>query len=169
MSTFMVMNKPFGSAWAKMTPYLNYCATKGGSLYPSQEERKLYKTAQKAVYQFICRLCDKGFFKVGLNTKINAIDGEEASESDTGNIYYKPKLDEEIKQFLKRIDATASRDTKHRCASCQCTPFSSIPTDEQRRLIEARINSIYITAQSFMQVKIGGGMIVGAKLLGSWL
>ena len=164
MTSLMINNNNFDPTWGKIVSFLN-CGKRGEDLssYYCPKEFKLYGAAQKAVYVFICKLCDKGFFKVGLNTQINALDAEESAENDTGFDHYRPEIDQKIRQFLKKLE-TAPKPISH-CASCQCHPFSAIPTEAQREIVEKEITALYQLAQTFMKQDIGSCMIVGAKLL----
>jgi hypothetical protein len=73
MSKFNILTKDFRSTWSKIEPYTTAVKAKNG--YDAKYET-LLETAQKALYAFVCTLCNGGTFKAGLNRHINALDSE---------------------------------------------------------------------------------------------
>ncbi len=168
MSAFMVMNKSFGPTWGKMIPFLNHRKSKGNAWMPWMEDKstlKLYETAHKAIYIFICKLCDTGFFKAGLNTKIRALDSENECDGDVGGSPSIHEMKQKIDRFLTELETTASKKESSHCSGCKCQAFDNTTTDQQRKKVDEGVKSLYDFAQRCMQKEIGQGRIFCAKYM----
>jgi hypothetical protein len=143
MKGLLIRGKNFDSTWDKISPYVNYAQRV--SDYPGQEQ-KLFQTAQKALYSFICSLCNRGWLKVGLHTKMLAhdLENERGGEVESSQ---KERLDEAISQALIQF-----KDSK----------------ELNQQLIIDRTNAIYETAYSFMSQNVDPGFIFWAKCCPKW-
>lgn len=165
MSTFIVKNHNFSSTWAKMVPFLN----SGKSLQnlclgqPDWQTLKLLEAAQKAVYVFICKLCNQGAFKVGLDTQIKALDSENECEGDIGGSPWSAEMNQKINEFLQQLQNNPPSPSH--CSTCTCKAFNNTPTTEQKEIVDAQIQSIYNLAQTYMKKEIGRSWLFCAKCL----
>ena len=61
MSAFTVMNQDFGPTWKQIVPFLNSGKrVENVDMWWREDQKalKLLETAQKAIYIFICKLCN---------------------------------------------------------------------------------------------------------------
>lgn len=139
MSAFVILSKDFGPTWKKIEPYVNYIGP-----VRVKEWQKLLKVAQKAVYIFICSSLNKGFFEVGLNTQIKALDHEKDINGDAESSYYSRQMNKAIEEALNAIRRSSQQGI-------------------DRNFIAGQIQSIYVLADSFMKKEIGSGYLLCAK------
>ncbi len=165
MSTFTVMNHDFSATWKKMVPFLNSGKPIGNHFLWWRDEttQKLYETAQKAIYAFICKLCNQGAFKVGLHTKIRALDDEHEVNGDIAGSPHSQDMKNEIDGFLSQLQ-DASYGSAHHCPNCSCSAFNNTPTQRQMQIVNAQVSSIHKLAQKYMTTGIGPGWLFCAKV-----
>lgn len=166
MSAFTIMNRDFGPTWKQMVPFLNSGKSIGNHFmwYRDKTAQKSYEAAQKAIYAFICKLCNQGAFKVGLHTQIRALDDEHEVNGDVAGSPYSHEMKATIDQFLSQLQ-NASYGSAHHCPNCSCSAFNNIPTDQQIKIVKAQVDSIHKLAQEHMTIKIGCGWLFCSKFL----
>ncbi|MBS0624476.1 MAG: hypothetical protein JSS32_00305 [Verrucomicrobia bacterium] len=137
MSGFVVLGRDFTSTWNRIAPYFD---DRGDA------HQKTYKTAEKAVYRFICELCNQGCFEVGLNNRIRALDEENECNGDMGGSPHIQEMNESIGRALKGIKA------------------EYLKANNREALVAQKIQPVFDLAQRYMGKEIGKGWLLYAMV-----
>lgn len=138
MSAFTICDKNFGPTWKKVEPYVNFDRSFFGN---ERKANKLRETAHKAVYTFLCNGLNRGFFKVGLDAHIRALD-----KNDVDTQSRMSRMNKMIDQALDNI-----RDDMLKSS------------DSVIRISRTRISPLIDLARIYMQEQIGYGWLFSAK------